>query len=107
VSDVIDIIDIPGRVWEDYLDPAASGMQADLGLPNPEVLRRGKGWTARYRDIDPAVAGELADYLDDRGNLLLGQGVDDPYDPVEKADRAMHRAARDAAWKIRTAKAAR
>lgn len=94
---------VPGRVWEDFLDPLCSGMQAELGLPQPKRVTAGKGWRAVYEAVPTEVARELADYLYERGDLLLGQSVDDPYDPMEKAMRDTYRAAVKASGKIREA----
>jgi sugar phosphate isomerase/epimerase len=52
--------------------------------------------TCRWRS-----RGNLADYLDDRGGLLLSQGVSDPDDPFEKANRDAHRRAIELAAEIR------
>lgn len=85
-------ITLPGRVWEDYLDPMASGMQAELGLSEPERKPQGKGWRAVYIDVPTTVAHELAEYLSDRAELLLGQDDD--------GQRNVHRAALKAAETI-------
>lgn len=94
---------VPGRVWEDYLDPHCSAMQAELGLPEPRRVSAGKGWRAVYGELPTEQALDLAGYLRDRGDTLLGQGVSDPYDPTEKAERDMHRAAIKAAETITAA----
>ena len=66
---------IPSRVWYDYLDPNATAMHSELGLDDcPREYRRvGYGGTFVYRDVPVDVARELADYLDDRGAMLIGQ----------------------------------
>ncbi len=92
---------IPGRVWYDFLDPSATDMQAELALPEPEHKRAGKGSSFIYRDVPQAVALDLAEYLYDRGDMLLGQGICDPYDPFEKAARDTLRAGIKAAESIR------
>lgn len=79
------IIRMPGRVWEDYLDPKASQMQGEIGLPNPRRVKRGKGWTAVYDDVTPEQAEEVAEYLRDRAWVLLGN--------EEPEYRGVHRAA--------------
>lgn len=96
-------IKVPGRVWDDFLDPLISGMQAELGLPQPKRVNAGKGWRAVYENVPTEVARELADYLYDRGDTLLGQGVSDPDDPFEKAGRDTYRAAIVVSGKIREA----
>lgn len=88
-------IAIPGAVWEDFLSPDASTMESELGLPTPTRRRvgaRGRQWL--YADVDQRVALDLAEYLADRGGMLLDQGVSDPYDPFEKSMRATYRARR-------------
>lgn len=86
-------IEIPGRVWDDFLNPLTSGMEKDLGLPRPTHRRRGRGFVVRYENVTANTARELAEYLRDRGETLLNQGVCDPYDPMEKAERDTYRAA--------------
>jgi hypothetical protein len=95
-------VGVPGRVWEDFLDPMTSGMQAELGLPEPEIKKAGKGRRFVYRDVPITVALDLAGYLAARGDTLLGQGIDDPYDPEEKAARDTLRAGVTTAAKIRS-----
>lgn len=94
-------IKLSGRIWDDYLNPAASGMAAEIGLPDPMHVKHGKGSRVIFEDVPADDAKEVADYLADRANLLLGQGISDPYDPFEKADRDTHRAAIKAATEIR------
>lgn len=93
-------IRIPGRVYDDYLDPMVSGMAAELELAKPLFVKRGKGTSALYA-MTAEQALEVAGYLHDRGVTLLGQGISDPYDPFEKADRDTHRAAIKTAERIR------
>jgi hypothetical protein len=100
---------LPGKVWDDYLNPDCSSMQAELeedGLPKPERKRAGKGERYVYRGVPLEVAEYVAEYLASRAEMLLGQMVVDPYDPFEKAERAMFRAALDRAADIRAAIAA-
>jgi hypothetical protein len=85
-------IKIPGNVWYDYLDPQATGMQAELGLPRAKSRQVGKGWQAVYRDVDEAVVRELAKYLEDRAGTLLSQGWP-PYEADEQRERNTHRRA--------------
>jgi hypothetical protein len=94
-------IDIPGRVWWDALDPNASGMQAELGLSEPTMVKRGKGMTFRYEDVPSETALEIAEYIGDRGSMLLGQSISDPDDPDEKAARDTLRSAVKTAERIR------
>jgi hypothetical protein len=82
-------ITIPGRVWEDFLDPSATGMQAALGLTDPLTVKRGRGWSAVYRWITADTAHDLADYLRSRGELLLANS--DP--EYEGRERDIYRAA--------------
>lgn len=88
---------VPASVWQDFLDPAATGMESELGLrerrATPFFRKRGKGGTYVYEDVSPEVAIELAGYLNDRGDTLLGQSIDDPYDSWEKSMRDMLRRA--------------
>lgn len=83
---------VPGAVWTDYLDPLASGMQAELGLASPEWRRVGKGSQAVYRDVPVDVAADLAEYLVDRAQTLIGN--------EEPEYRGVHRAAIRVAGKI-------
>lgn len=86
---------VPGRVWEDALDPMASAMQGELGLPEPRWVKRGYGSQAVYDDVPVSVAIELADYIGPRAFTLIGQ--DDP----ENAH--VHRSAMKCAARIRKA----
>jgi hypothetical protein len=74
-------ITVPGSVWADALDPLASAMQRDLGLPEPMSRKRGLGWQYVYERVPWDVAEDLADYLIDRAAVLIRQ---DP-DPRERA----------------------
>lgn len=65
----VDVV-VPGSVWHDALDPLATEMQADLGLPEPERRKIGRGSSFLYRGIEGDTAEELADYLIDRGATL-------------------------------------
>lgn len=76
-------VKVPGVVWADFLDPRATEMQAELELPEPGRITRGRGWTAVYADVPVAVARELAEYLRDRGELLLSNS-DPAYDGRER-----------------------
>lgn len=99
---VLEKVDIPERVWLDTLDPLCSGMQADLELGEPELVRRGKGGTRRYRDVPVATALDLAEYVGGRGEMLLAQGAEGMGDdPVVKAERDCYRAAVKVAARIR------
>jgi hypothetical protein len=70
-------VSIPGRVYYDALDPRATDMEKDLGLPTPSSQKRGKGITVTYEDVPRLVARSLGQYLYDRGDTLLGN-TDDP-----------------------------
>jgi hypothetical protein len=89
-------ITIPNAVWLDYLDPAASGMAAELGLPEPTFRKVGFGSQAVYEGITPEQADEIEGYLFDRARTLLGQD--------ESGN--VHRAALKASEKIRATLAA-
>lgn len=96
--------DVPASVWYDALDPDASAMQAELaedGLPLPVYVKRGKSGSYRYIDAPVDIALDLARYIGDRGDMLLGQGVGDPYDPDEKRQRDCYRSAIRCAERIR------
>jgi hypothetical protein len=85
-------ITVPGRVYYDYLDPGATAVQSELGLPLPTFIKRGRGSSAIYTDIPLDVAAETAYHLQSRADLLLGQDAD------EMAH--VHYAARKAAERI-------
>lgn len=87
-------IRVPGAVWYDALDPMATDMQADLGLPEPRWVKRGYGSQAVYDDVPAAAARELAEYLGSRAFMLLGQDEDNAH---------VHRAALKCAGRIRSA----
>lgn len=83
---------IPGRVWYDALDPQASGMEADIGLPQPRVQPKGLGRTFVYEDVTELQAYEVADYLHSRSLLLSSQSGLDPNE--RELYRIMDRTAR-------------
>lgn len=87
---------IPGRVWEDALDPMATGMQAELELPEPRRQKKGRGWTAVYDQVPAHVALELAEYLVDRAATLGNQDV-------EPRERELYRIMRHVGWITKTA----
>lgn len=89
------VVRIPGSVWYDALDPAATDAQADHGLEEPRTVTRGKGWQAVYDDVPVEAALELAEYLSSRASMLLSQGY------LEKYEADTHRAAIKAAERIR------
>lgn len=91
------IIRIPGRVWYDSLDPKASGMETELGLPDPRVQKKGRGETFIYEDVDPEVALEVAEYLGDRAATLGAQWG------IEALERELYRAMATTAFTIRRA----
>lgn len=88
-TDTLVEVRVPGSVWDDFLTPLATEMQAELGLPRPRFVKRGKGSTAIYADVPVDVARELAEYLISRGELLLSNS-DPEYDGLE---RGMYRRA--------------
>lgn len=74
-------VGIPGRVWDDYLDPNCTSMESEIGLTDFHTVKRGKGCTVVYTcAVDQAI--ELGQYLVDRGWTLLGQ---DEYGEVHRA----------------------
>lgn len=94
-------ITIPERVWNDYLSPDVSTMQAELGLPVPTYRKVGRGGRYLYVGVPEHKARELAEYLFDRADGMLMQGIVDPYDRFEKAQRDTDRAAMKVAETIR------
>lgn len=87
---------IPGRVWEDALDPMTTAMQAELGLPQPSRQKKGRGWTAVYEQVPADVALELALYLDERADTLSQQSP-------EPRERELYRVMRHTGWVTKTA----
>ena len=87
-------IKLPGSVWDDYLDPQTTNMEAELGLAPPRISKVGFGHRMTYEGVSPEIALELAEYLEDRAGVLIGQ--DDP------ANNHIHRAAIRSAQAIRT-----
>jgi hypothetical protein len=92
-------ITVPGAVWLDALDPLASDMQGDLGLPEPTTRKKGYGRQYVYERVPWDVALELADYLIDRASMLLRQ-------EPESQERAVHYAAIKAGDRMRAVVAA-
>lgn len=93
---------IPGRVWYDALDPMATGMEADLELPQPHVQPKGRGVTFVYRDVTNTQANDLADYLEERAQVQSSYAGLDPnerelYRVMGSTARKMREAAKDAA----------
>jgi hypothetical protein len=66
------LIRVPGVVFDDYLDPNATGMEAELGLGPRRYRRVGAGRQVLY-DVPGSVALDLAGYLHDRAETLRGQ----------------------------------
>lgn len=85
-------IRLPGVVYDDYLDPMATGMQAELGLGEPTIRKAGYGYRVTYEGVSPEVALELARYLDDRAWVARGNG---------EMDNHVHRVAMKSAEAIR------
>jgi hypothetical protein len=95
-------IRIPQSVYYDALDPDASGMAAEIGLPDPEYVRIGKGASYLYKGVTIEQALDVAEYIGDRASMLLGQGYRGmSEDPEEVRVRGCYRAAIKAAEKIR------
>lgn len=87
-------ITLPDSVWDDALNPLATEMQGELGLPIPAYRKVGKGGQRIYSDVSEEVARALADHLADRSEMMLFNCED----PQERS--VMYRM-RDAAQKIR------
>jgi (2Fe-2S) ferredoxin len=79
---------IPGAVWYDALDPAASGMAREMGLPKPRSRKQGKGTSYFYDDVTTEQAQEIAEHLRDRGELMLANS--EPW--YETRERTTYRA---------------
>lgn len=95
-------IKIPGSVWYDTLDPNVSGMEKEIGLPAPQSRKVGKGEQFIYENVTAEQAEDVAEYLGDRGEMLLGQGYRGmSEDPEEMRSRNIYRAAIKTAAKIR------
>jgi hypothetical protein len=75
MSETIEIV-VPGAVWDDYLDPLSSGMEAELDLGARRRRRAGYGFQMIYEGASLESAYELAGYLADRAELLLNQDDD-------------------------------
>lgn len=90
-------VQMPGRVWDDFLDPAATGMEAELELPERRVVKRGRGESVFYDGVPDPIAAELADYLSDRAGLLLNNS--DP--EFDARERGIYREAIRVAERIR------
>ena len=86
-------ITVPGKVWDDYLDPMATPIAEQIGLPDYTQRRKGRGWQVIYPKVCPEAARNLAGYLEDRADAMLW-GSDDE-------DRATHRRAVAIAAQIR------
>lgn len=102
MSDQTMTIRIPQSVYYDALDPGISGMHEEIGLPDPEYVRVGKGASYLYKGVTIEQALDVAEYIGDRGSMLLGQGYRGMSDdPEEMRARDCYRAAIKAAEKIR------
>jgi hypothetical protein len=86
-------VTVPGKVWDDYLDPMVTPIAQEIGLPDYTQRRKGRGWQVVYAEVSPETARDLAGYLEDRAESLLW-GSDDE-------DRTTHRRALDLAATIR------
>lgn len=86
---------IPGRVWFDALDPDATGMQADLGLPQPRRQPKGMGVTFVYEDVTNEQAADVADYFFERSHLMSSQSS------LDASDRELYRIMQRTAVAIR------
>lgn len=89
---------VPGSVWYDTLDPLTSGMEAEIGLPEPSRRKVGTGVQYIYEGVKLGAAEETADYLIDRGADLLRQDSGD-----DESTRATYRRAIATGDRIRIA----
>jgi hypothetical protein len=90
-------ISVAGSVWDDYLDPATSGMEGELALtPLRTVKRHGRGRRVMYEPVTVEQALDLADYLRGRAHVMLSNS-EAPFDPAYTWDylreRQIHNAA--------------
>lgn len=67
---------VPGSIWYDALDPNATAMQKELGIPEPSERKQGRGVQFVYIDVTPVAARDLTGYLYERAELMLGQDID-------------------------------
>lgn len=72
---------VPSGVWYDRLDPNASGMQGELGLPEPIVRRHGAQRSFLYLGVPRPVVEETIEYVRSMGEAFNNQefGDEDPY----------------------------
>jgi hypothetical protein len=80
-------ITLPGVAYYECFDPLASGMAAELGLPEPTMTRAGKGWRFSYEGVASEQARAVADHLIGMGQLWLNNS--DP--EFEQAERGRYR----------------
>jgi hypothetical protein len=56
---------VPGKVWSDALDPAATGMARELGLPEAVHQSVGRGHQIRYEGLRREQLERTLAYLDE------------------------------------------
>lgn len=66
---------VPGAIYRECLDPAATAVPRESGWPEADLVRVGHGWTAVYQ-VDPAVAAAIVDHVREMGEVW-SWGVDD------------------------------
>jgi hypothetical protein len=84
---------VSAAIWDDFLNPDVTTMEAEVlgtGSRRPQTDRYGR---TVYDGLTPEQVTELGEYLTDRAEMLLGQGVQDPDDSMEKRERSMMRRA--------------
>ena len=80
-------ITIPGTAYYECLDPLASGMASDLKLPEPSIVRAGRGVRVTYKGLTPEQVRAVGRHFCDMGDLWLNNS--DP--EFDKAERARYR----------------
>lgn len=67
---------VPGAVYYECLDPYATEYPREVGLPEPTVVRIGRGLQFRY-ELPREAALDLLDHAETFGEAV-SFGVDDP-----------------------------
>jgi hypothetical protein len=65
-------IHVPGAVYYEALDPLATQVPAELRLPDPRIVKHGRGARYFYAGLSRWQAEEVASHLIDLGTTLLG-----------------------------------
>jgi len=68
-------ITVNGKAYYDALDTNATNVPNEEGWPEPTLRSVGKGYQAVY-EVEPSQAAEMAQWLWERGDMLLSGGVD-------------------------------